>query len=276
MDHPASDIGGDGRSPWRVTILEEAASTNDVVKEMFQDPAIRLPIAVRALRQTAGRGRGSNAWYSDEGSLTFTVGIDPASFGITRSELSKISLTTALAVMDALDGLVPASCLRLRWPNDVEAFGRKLAGILPECVETGRGPRLAIGVGINVTTRFDQAPAAVAAMATSVQRLMGGELPETGQDEILDRFTARLENLLARLGQNDPALAARWSSADDLFGRPIRVDLGGETRDAVACGITECGGLRVSIGGEFRTLYGGRVLRDDHPRSDRSAKTIAP
>ena len=58
--------------------------------------------------------------------------------------------------------------LGIRWPNDMQVGRSKLGGILPERVETERGRRLLIGVGLNVTTDLDAMPAEVRGMATSL------------------------------------------------------------------------------------------------------------
>ena len=55
-----------------------ADSTNDRAAAFCaRRPACNLPLLVWARTQTRGRGRGLNEWWSDKGSLTFTLAIDP-------------------------------------------------------------------------------------------------------------------------------------------------------------------------------------------------------
>ena len=83
--------------------------------------------------------------------MTFTLAIDPLAHGLTAEIEPRLALATAVAVIEALDELELGSpSLGIRWPNDLEAGGRKLGGILPERVETPRGHRILIGIGLNV------------------------------------------------------------------------------------------------------------------------------
>ena len=79
-----------------------------------------------------------------------------------------------MAVIEALDDLASGDpSIGIRWPNDLEAAGRKLGGILPERVETAAGHRILIGIGLNVWTNLTHAPHDVSAMATSLAALAG-------------------------------------------------------------------------------------------------------
>src|SRR5918998_2162206 len=146
-------------------------STSDLARELVVEDRYDLPLTVWAARQTQGRGRGENTWWSDAGSLTFTIGIDPASHAIGIEQESRLALASAVAVIDALTPTAPGASLGIRWPNDVEVDGRKLGGILPERVMTPSGPRILIGIGLNVATRMADAPAEVGRMAVALTEL---------------------------------------------------------------------------------------------------------
>lgn len=246
--------------------FEEVASTSDLARQLAADAPHELPLLVRARRQTRGRGRGSNAWWSDEGSLLFSLLLDPARHGLRPEHEPRLALVTALAAVEAIAPHLPdPGVLGIRWPNDVEAGGLKLGGILPERVETGRGPRLVIGVGLNLSTRLDAAPAAVRAMATSVEALRGRPLPPDDAGRVLIDLLAHLAEGLEALGRDDPALAARWDRLDTLRGVPVRIDLGPRLVEGSGAGIDDRGGLRLRTAEGPLTLFGGRVLRDPAP-----------
>ncbi|MBY0398035.1 MAG: biotin--[acetyl-CoA-carboxylase] ligase, partial [Thermoleophilia bacterium] len=106
---------------------EELASTSDLARALVAGPGLAYPILVRALRQTRGRGRGANAWWSDDGSLTFTLALDPAAQRLRAEHQPRVALAVAVAIVDAVTPLLAdPSTLGIRWPNDVEAGGRKL------------------------------------------------------------------------------------------------------------------------------------------------------
>lgn len=247
----------------RTTVMCEVVdSTNDLARQMLSDGRAELPLLVRAERQTAGRGRGGNKWWSDEGSLTFTLAIDPIAHGLRVEHEPRLALATAVAIIEAIEAVaLPTVPLGIRWPNDVEAGGRKLAGILPEIFETGAGRRMLIGVGLNVTTRLDEAPEDVRTLATTVDALRSPGQPEVGMHRLLDAIVARLQTTIDELARDDRTLAARWAGRDTLRAEPIRVDLGDRIVEGIGAGIDERGALRLVGDGGTTTLYGGRVLR---------------
>lgn len=230
-------------------------STSDLARELVVAGGVALPLLVRAEVQTRGRGRGSNAWWSDAGSLTFTLALDPRAHQLTPAHEPRLALAAAVAVVDAIGAKGP---LGIRWPNDIEADGRKLGGILPEKVETPTGPVLLIGVGLNVRTRLDQAPADVRALAASL-----ADRPDPPElDVVLAAFLVRFASILPLLAHDDSVLAARWAQLDTLLGELVRVDLGPRIITGVGTGIDEEGALLVTTGGKTLRLFGGRVLRE--------------
>ncbi len=236
---------------------EQVSSTSDLARELVNgdDPAHPLPLLVRADRQTRGRGRGTNAWWSGPGSLTFTLAIDPRAHGLRPAHEPRLALAAAVAVVEAVGPGVP---LGVRWPNDIEAGGRKVGGILPERVETPRGPRLLIGIGLNVRTLLADAPADVRALAATLSDWGDPRTP----DEILADFLIRFAAVVPRLAADDPALAARWAELDTLRDRPVRVDLGPRVVTGVGRGIDPDGALILATAAGPLRLLGGRVLRD--------------
>lgn len=253
---------------WIMLRYPEVDSTNDLCKTLVLEEPGNLPLVVLADRQTAGRGQGSRTWWSDEGSLTVSVVVDPAAYGVSVGQSPRIALTAGVLLIDVLEFMgVPRGAIGIRWPNDLEAAGRKLAGILPEWVDTSGGGRLILGVGLNLTTNLRSAPDEVRRMATSIDELSNSQAPE--KLAFLHQFLERLPLHLIALGENDSSLAERWSELDTLLGARIRIDLGDGLITGRATGITPDGGLRLAVDGSassqastMRVLHGGRVLRE--------------
>ena len=169
-------------------VFDELESTSDLARSLIVEGTTLLPLAVRALRQTVGRGQRESRWWSDAGSLTFTLVIDPPAHGLRLDQHPRLSLMTAVAVIEAIAALgLSAPGIGIRWPNDVEAGGKKLGGILPERVETTAGHRLLIGIGLNVLTKVDLAPPAVRPMAASLSAMQ----PEPPGPDLLPRSSPR-------------------------------------------------------------------------------------
>src|SRR5438046_905686 len=114
---------------------ETVASTSDDARRLVIEGLEGLPLVVWAANQTKGRGRGERSWWSDAGSLTFTIALDPVAHDLRPEHMPRLALTAAVAIIEAVGPMTPGAGLGIRWPNDVESGGRKLAGILPERVE---------------------------------------------------------------------------------------------------------------------------------------------
>lgn len=246
-------------TPWSVARFDVLDSTSDEARRRLIARPDLPPFLVRADRQTRGRGRGANAWWSGPGSLLFTLGFDPAAIGLAPRHEPRLALIAALAVIAAGRAVVPGLPAGIRWPNDVEVSGRKLAGVLPERVETEAGPRLLVGVGINVANRTEAAPPEIARMATSLAE-QSGMAPDL--DAVLTAFLAAFDILGPQLGTDDPTLPDQWSRLDLLDGRTIRVRQGETTLVGVGRGIAADGSLRVELDGLVRAIHGGQILRD--------------
>jgi BirA family biotin operon repressor/biotin-[acetyl-CoA-carboxylase] ligase len=237
-------------------------STSDLARQLLVEGEPELPLVVWAASQTRGRGRGTNSWWSDAGSLTFTLILDPAAHGLRTEHEPRIALACAVALIDAISGRSPGIPLEIRWPNDVEVEGRKIGGILPERVETARGVRLLIGIGLNVLTRLTDAPREIQRMATSLVDLGGVEPDRSEMDAMLRSFLERFESVLPMLASDDPALADRWRRLDSLYDRIVRVDLGSRVVTGRGRGIDAEGALNLACEREALRLFGGRVLRE--------------
>ena len=106
-------------------------------------------IVVTAGHQAAGRGQRGNTWSSNAGeNLLFSILVRPGeTLEVSRQFL--LSQAVALSIHDAM------KCHRidtqLKWPNDIYAGSRKLAGILLELDYSGAFVEQAIiGIGLNV------------------------------------------------------------------------------------------------------------------------------
>ncbi|MDB5351160.1 MAG: birA, biotin-(acetyl-CoA-carboxylase) ligase [Planctomycetota bacterium] len=246
---------------------EELASTSDTARELVEAGEVELPLLARARRQTSGRGRGEHHWWSDEGSLTFTIAIDPAAYDLRRDHEPRVALAVAVGLIDVVEeissshlgqGAGSLDALEIRWPNDVEMRGRKVAGILPERIEGRSGARLLIGIGLNVTTDLSGAPAEIRRMATTLRdwNPIAWDL-----DQLLAAFLERFPLLLTRLAQDDPRLASSWAARDVLKGELVRISLGTEVHTGRGGGIDPTGGFRLVGDAGIRTYHGGQILR---------------
>ena len=251
--------------PFARTLLHRPVvdSTSGLARSLLLQGVDELPLLVWADLQTLGRGRGENQWWSDEGSLTFTIALDPVVQGLRVEQEPRLALMTAVAVIKAIGALgLSDAGVGIRWPNDIEINGRKLGGILPERVELEHGHRLLIGIGLNVLTRVEDAPTAVRQMAIS----LSAQQPQALEPSFLPRFLTAIlvqfERALYRLAEDDPELAQEWNRLNLLRDQPVRVALGPRVIDGTVREIDAQGALCVHDGQQLHRLFGGQVLRD--------------
>jgi BirA family biotin operon repressor/biotin-[acetyl-CoA-carboxylase] ligase len=168
--------------------------------------------------QTAGRGRRGNIWLAAPGeSLLFSVLLRPS---LELSQVSALTLAVGLALRDAIAPLVSAA-LELKWPNDLLASGKKLAGVLVESQLHGdKLQSVVVGVGLNVATR--EFPAEIAGTATSLALLGATRLErESLLVDLLDALAKRLD----AYGKSGVAsILGELNAADALRGKRIRVE----------------------------------------------------
>ena len=202
-------------------------STSDRAAELVREGHSELPLAVWASSQTRGRGRGTNQWWSDAGSLTFTLAIDPLVHGLTVEKEPKLALATAVAVIESIREMgIGTSSIGIRWPNDIEVDGRKLGGILPERLEDEPGAPHSDRSGAHVLTSLANAPDDVRHMATNLVCFHGQAIDENLLPQLLFLILRHLESVVIRLVNGDPSLPACWNKLDLLRDQWVRVDLG--------------------------------------------------
>jgi BirA family biotin operon repressor/biotin-[acetyl-CoA-carboxylase] ligase len=130
----------------RLEVVDQTDSTSSRLLERATGGAAS-GTCLAAEWQSAGRGRRGRSWISSlGGSLTFSL---LWRFERGAGHLGGLSLAVGVAVARAL-----ADCgvqrVQVKWPNDVVADFRKLAGILVETSGEMQGPSVAvIGVGVN-------------------------------------------------------------------------------------------------------------------------------
>lgn len=241
----------------QVRYHETVDSTNDDALEFCGNNHCPLPLLVVTSRQTAGRGRGSNQWWSTSGALTCSLVIRPADFGISQQQWPKASLTAGLSVCLALDALSDDD-IALKWPNDVWLNRRKICGILIEVGNRRPTPTLVIGMGINVNNSFAGAPAELSQIATSLVDATGIVFD---LNDVLITVLHQLECQLMRLRDDDRQLAAEWQQRCALRGRSVEMESGRQKSRGTCLGIDADGALRLQTTAGVERFFGGMITK---------------
>jgi len=232
------------------------ASTSDRAAQAAAEAPGPLPLLVVADEQTAGRGRGTHRWWTGRGSLAISLLIGPeqaATGPQGRSPL--VALATAVAVVETVAPRLPSRRVGIRWPNDVFAAGRKLAGILVEGLPDGRH---VVGIGLNTNNTLAEGPPELRQIATTLLELTG---EPHNQTEILIALLKHLEDTFRQLVSQPERIGER---ADELClqrGETLSLQQGRRTITGLCAGIAPDGALLLDTAQGRRAFYSG-VLGD--------------
>lgn len=221
---------------WDVRRVDETASTNADVSAAAREGA-PAGVVIVAEHQTAGRGRLDRSWEAAPGSgLAMSVLLRPER--LPADMWPWIPLVAGLAVADAVRTL--GRDVALKWPNDVELDGYKLAGLLVERVETPTGPAAVVGIGLNVAMTAEQLP-----VPTATSLHLAGV--EASRDDVLTAVLDALDTRLLLLDESSPAmLRAAYVEVCGTIGGHVEVSLpDGSTLAGVAEDVDEFGRLVV-------------------------------
>ncbi len=236
--------GGLGRS------LEQHATVSSTM-DLARDRALAgAPegLVVLAEEQTAGRGRMGRSWVSPPGlNLYFTLLLRP-----DLESLRRLPYTMPLGICRGLEtmGFGPA----IKWPNDLQAGGRKLCGVLIDTVVDGDAVAAAlVGIGLNVNLRASHHPE-IREIATSLCEIAGRDLER-------ERVLAAVLNGIAAALDAAPATAfGAWRARLVTLGRAVSLRAGEEIVQGLAVDVDERGSLVIEFAdGTLRTFAAGEV-----------------
>lgn len=210
---------------------------------------------VSAAVQTAGRGRESRSWLSPE-----NLGIY-ATFGFHLPDsrgLSLLSITSGIAVIDMLERWTGMG-FALKWPNDILASGKKIAGVLCETMINGERIICLVGIGINVNQQQGDFPQDLRERAGSLRLLTGREWPlADGRERLAASMASWLGILRSRDGSGIIDRARHLSRS--FLGQAFAFHHQGQRLRGNFSGIAADGGLRLEMAaGEIRVVYSGEL-----------------
>jgi BirA family biotin operon repressor/biotin-[acetyl-CoA-carboxylase] ligase len=220
--------------------------------------------------QTAGRGRLGRRWVAPRGSsLLCSMLFRP------RLPPERLHLLTGLVALAACDACKEVASVEtsLKWPNDLLAAGRKVAGILAESLPS-EGQAVVIGIGMNVNWPAGWPPldepsadpeiSMIASSATALNRVGA---PAVDREALLGVFLRQVRMRYLRLGEETGwhRQMREYCSRSSTIGSLVRVDLAGESFSGRATGVTDEGHLLVEVGRCLRTVSAGDVV---HLRGD--------
>ncbi len=238
---------------YRLVAFDHIGSTNAEAMTRARDGE-RGPTWFVTSEQTAGRGRRHRPWIAPRGNLASSI---LEVIDVSPAVAATLGFAAGLALEAALQRLSIEASLRsagsndmkfsLKWPNDVLAGPKKLAGILLEA-EAVAGDRLAVVVGIG--TNVVAAPEGTATPATSLAALgvhIGAEELFAELSDAWVKFRGLWDN-----GRGFGEIRRLWLERAAGLGQPVAIRTGGSTVEGTFDSIDELGCMIIGTSGGKR------------------------
>lgn len=239
---------------YRLASFESIGSTNAEAMARAREGE-RGPIWFVTSEQTAGRGRRYRPWIAQRGNLASSI---LEAIDVTPAVAATLGFAAGLALETALQGISVEASLRsagsehmkysLKWPNDVLAGRKKLAGILLEAeAVAGDGLAVVVGIGTNVIAAPEGAQTPATSLAALGVHVDAGELFA----ELSDAWTEYRG--IWDQGRGFGEIRRLWLERAAGLGQPVAIQAGANTVEGIFDTIDDTGCLIV------RTKDGQRV-----------------
>lgn len=213
-------------------VYDECVSTNTFLLERVREGK-KMPRYCLAEYQSHGRGRLGREWFSAYGkNIYFSMAW---TFHGDLSQLAGLSLAVAVVVARALNAYGIKEGLGLKWPNDVQWRGKKLAGILIELQgESHHQYEVIIGVGINGESS-ETMRKAVGQSITSIDEITHQPFE---RNHFMVLLIQSLTESLQKFQQSGlKTFLKDWESFDVALHKKVKLILGEQTIEGVCRGV---------------------------------------
>ena len=198
----------------KVLVYESTDSTNDIAWHYAREAGFD-GLTVFAEHQNLGRGRLCRRWSATAHS-SILCSILLRDFSSHASQ--KLTLLAGLAVAEAVEDVSSVS-MRIKWPNDIIASGRKLAGIMVESRKVNGASACVVGIGINCSQTADDFEPELRAKAVSIRQLIGKDVDRL---RLAQQLLIRMDQWIVSLDSDQGnRLHDKWLARCDNIGRRL-------------------------------------------------------
>lgn len=209
-------------------------------------------VFVLAESQSKGIGRNGRTWVSPPGGTWFTLALPMKN--LTLNQVAPFSMVAALLLTNTLREVHNLAC-DLKWPNDVQYEGKKIAGILLNTTTKFKNPWLLIGVGINVNNDL---PSELNKEATTLKHI---RKQSQGRSRLVEAllghfWTAWQDFDRTGFGPYQKAVADRLTGV----GKAVKIAVGNKTVQGTMVGVDPQGGLMLKSKANTQTVHAGEIV----------------
>ena len=237
--------------------LDSVDSTNEEIKRRFQE--LMKPTWIIAKKQSKGKGRNGNVWFSSSGNFSGSVMFFPT---VDRSYFHLYGFFFGVALYNTVKKYIKDGVdIRLKWPNDLMIENGKVAGILLESIQSPQSNKTAVIVGIGVNLNSHPNLNADFKKRYNSQCVANFSNHEICQVSFFNKFSNELKELGLYLEENDLASILKlWKHRSYDKGTQIQVsDNKGGVNSGKFLGLDELGGLIVGENSGVKKIYSGDV-----------------
>ncbi len=236
-----------------ILVFSEIDSTNSELLRRYNKGQQGSALVV-AQAQTSGRGRRGREWHSpSNGGLYMSLGMP---FANSTKDLQALSLVTAISVATAISSICQIK-LELKWPNDVLATNKKLAGILLERHISQAQSYIVFGIGVNLQFTQEQRSAIDRPVADLKSLVSDNIEPQRIAGAIVNELIADLEKFLKH---GFGPFKDIWNNYDRYAESDIVIDNGAERLIGKSLGVNEEGSLMLLTATGPITLNTGEIF----------------
>jgi BirA family biotin operon repressor/biotin-[acetyl-CoA-carboxylase] ligase len=209
-------------------------------------------VLVIAETQTKGIGRLGRPWISPPGGIWFTLALPLKS--LTLAQVAPFSIVAALQLAQALKEVNNLEC-ELKWPNDIQYEGKKVAGILLTTTAKFKKGWVLVGVGINVNNEL---PADLAKVATSIALV---RKQSQGRSRLIESVLASIHTAWedfdrTGFGPYQKAVEARLVG----MGKPVQIRIGTKLVQGTMVTVDPQGNLLLESAAGTKTVQAGEIV----------------
>lgn len=172
-----------------VVFYDEIGSTQDVIRELAEKHVENGTVVITD-NQISGKGTKGRIWSTEKSkNITMSFVIYPK---CEAEALEGLTVNIAKAIVEAIKELYGYK-LEIKVPNDVMLNGKKICGILTQCVTLEEKVNyILIGIGFNVNqVQFNKE---ISNIATSLKAEYNKEFE---REDIIAKILEKLENKIA-------------------------------------------------------------------------------
>ena len=223
---------------FKILHFKEMNSTQKFAHEYIKNNDTCDGTVIISETQSQGIGRMNRNWASPLGGLWMSIIIQKK---IPIKLLNGFSIKLGLNLISKLEQINGLQ-FKLRWPNDLMLFDKKVGGILVDFSSSNNFLKnMIIGIGINVNVKIEDLPIDIQASATSISN----ELCKNFQIEIIKDFILNsISELLSQIkAKNYFNFKTEWAEKSFTYNKHVKIITSTKTIEGLDVGITDAGEL---------------------------------